>query len=397
MWNNTFYQNFKMKEQLSINEITKKDYGEKIAKRDKEAIYYVEKAEKLGLKSTKRFTEYHPNPSKSMLTGVTFAHRDLESVVQSMADNQPWAVVSGLNPSGPLHFGHKQVFEEVLWMQKQGAEVFIPVTNDESYVVGKVKSLSESRKIAYEKVIPSIIAMGFAPEKTHIFVDSDYPDLYNLAIDISKHLTLNKVYKVFGFGQDEEGENPGTIFYRGGVQLAQILLPQYEEFGGKKPSIIPVGIDQYPYILLARDAALRRDFIPPAATFIRFEGGLDGKGKMSASRPDSAIFLTDNQEGIKRKIRSAYTGGSPSGAFQKEHGGVPEICPIYQLRAYHFPNNSELKDQCSTGKILCGECKKQATEEVSVYVSEHQAKLPEARAKMDEFILKKPIKSILTD
>lgn len=391
-----FYQNSKMKEQLSINEIAKKDFGEKMAKRAKEAAYYSEKAAELGLKSTKRFTEYHPDPSKSMLTGVTFAHRDLESVVQSIANKEPWAVISGLNPSGPLHFGHKQIFEEVLWMQKQGAEVFIPITNDESYLVGKVKSLSESRKIAYEKVIPSIIAMGFLPEKTHIFVDSDYPELYNLAIDISRHLTLNKVFKVFGFGENKEDENPGTIFYRGGVQLAQILLPQYEEFGGKKPSVVPVGIDQYPYILLARDAALKKGFIPPAATFIRFEEGLDGKGKMSASRPDSAIFLTDTQEDIKRKIRSAYTGGSPSASFQKEYGGVPQICPIYQLRAYHFANNEKLEEHCSTGQILCGECKKQATVEVSAYVSEHQAKLPEARSKMDDFILKRPISSVLT-
>ena len=393
-------QNSNMKEQnqqSTITEIVERDYKEKLDKRKKEISYYQEKTEELGLKSTKRFTEYHPDPSKSMLTGVTFAHRDLESVVESMANRQPWAVISGLNPSGPLHFGHKQILEEVLWMQKQGAEVFIPVTNDESYLVGKVKSLSESRKTAYEKVIPSIIAMGFSPEKTHIFVDSDYPDLYNLAIDISKHLTLNKVYKVFGFGENEEGENPGTIFYRGGVQLAQILLPQYEEFGGKKPSIVPVGIDQYPYILLARDAALKKGFVPPAATFVKFEEGLDGKGKMSVSRPNSAIFLTDDLENVKRKIKSAYTGGSPSATFQKEHGGVPEICPIYQLRAYHFTNNNELKEQCSTGNILCGECKKQAVEEVSEYITEHQTKLSIAKTKINDYLLKKPIKSILTE
>ncbi|MDP3918138.1 MAG: tryptophan--tRNA ligase [Candidatus Woesebacteria bacterium] len=378
-----------------MSELVEKDYEVKLEKRQNEINYYKDKSVELDLKPTARFTEYHPDPSKSMLSGVTFAHRDLESVVKSMANKQPWAVVSGLNPSGPLHFGHKQVFEEVLWMQKQGAEVFIPITNDESYLVGKVKSLAESRKIAYEKVIPSIIALGFDSEKTHIFVDSDYPELYNLAIDISKHLSLNKVFKVFGFGQNKEDENPGTIFFRGGVQLAQILMPQYEEFGGKKPSVIPVGIDQYPYILLARDAALKKGFIPPAATFTKFEEGLDGKGKMSASRPNSAIFLTEDQDTIKRKIKSSYTGGSPSGAFQKEHGGVPEICPIFQLRSYHFAKNNELKNDCSNGVILCGECKKQATEETLKYVSDHQSKFPQAKSQINDFLLDKKIKSIL--
>ena len=388
-----------MKEQLPIRAIAERDHVEKVALRDKEVAYYAKKVEELGLKSTRRFAEYHPDPSKSMLTGVTFAHRDLESVVQAMANNEPWAVVSGINPSTPLHFGHKQVFEEVLWMQRQGADVFIPIVNDESYLVGKTKSIAESRRMAYEDVIPSIIAMGFSPEKTHFFVDSDYLDIYNVAIDVSRHSTLNKVFKVFGFGDGDniEDENTGTIFYRGGIQLAQILLPQYEEFGGKKPTIVPAGIDQYPYILLARDVALKKSFTPPAATFIRFEMGLDGKGKMSSSRPDSAIFLTDSQEDIKRKIKSAYTGGSPSAAFQQEHGGVPQICPIYQLRAYHFENNERLEEHCSTGEILCGDCKKQATEETLVYVSEHQVKLPEAKLRTDEFLLKKPITSLLTE
>lgn len=380
--------------QTPIEEIARRDYEAKSARRGEELAYYPQKESELGLKSIRRFVEYHPDPSRLMKMNITFAHRDLESVVEAMANNQPWAVISGLNPSGPLHFGHKQVFDELLWMQRQGADVYIPISNDESYVVGKTKSLAESRTIAYESVIPSIIAMGFVPEKTHIFVDSDYMDIYNVAMDVSRHLNLNRLFGVFGFGKDEEGENPGTIFYRGAVQAAHILLPQYEEFGGPKPTVVPVGIDQYPYIMLARDIALKKTFIPPAAIFTKFGEGLDGKGKMSASRAESSLFLTDDPKIAQKKIKSAYTGGSVLATFQQEHGGVPEICPIYQLRTYHFKGDTSLAEECRNGEILCGECKRQATEEVLNFLSEHQAKLPEARRRLEEFILVKPIRSV---
>ncbi len=379
----------------NFEEIARKSHEEKMTKRDEELTYYPQKMEEFGSKSIGRFVQYHPHPSRLMSLGVTFSHKGLESVVDAMANHTPWAVVSGLNPSGPLHFGHKQVFDELLWMQEQGAEIYIPITNDESYVVGKTRSLADSRRIAYEQVIPSIIAMGFQPEKTHIFVDSDYPDIYNVAMDVSKFLSINRLFGVFGFGKDEDGENAGTLFYRGGVQLAQILLPQYEEFGGPKPSVIPVGIDQHPYILLARDVARRKNFIPPAAMFTKFSHGLDGKGKMTSSRSESSVFLTDDPNVVQKKLRTAYTGGSVVASYQREHGGVPEICPIYTLRTYHFEEDNRVAERCSSGEILCGDCKREGIEQVLDYLADHQRKLPDARKRIDEYLLRTPIKSIL--
>lgn len=380
---------------LNLEKIAEEDYQKKCSKRDLEESYYPTKMKEFGLKSINRFLDYCPNPSKYMKMGITFAHRDLEMISEAMANNEPWAVISGLNPSGPLHLGHKVIFDELLWMQKQGADIYIPITNDESYVVGKSKSLAESRKIAYEQVIPSIIAMGFDPEKTKIFVDSDYLDIYNVAMDISTKLTLNKVFKVFGFNDQTKGENPGTLFYRSAIQLAQILLPQYPEFGGKKPTLIPVGIDQHPYILLARDVAERKGFIPPAELNLKFLDGINGKGKMSSSSEGSAIFLTDDPKKVEKLLKSAYTGGSPIASFQREHGGIPEICPINQIREYHFEKDRSVSKKCSSGEILCGTCKKEAIEQTVQFLADHQRKLPNAKEQTERFILKKPIKSIL--
>jgi tryptophanyl-tRNA synthetase len=379
----------------TLEETAMLDYEAKRNHWDQKSGYYQEKISELGLKTIDRFADYYPDPNRLLKMRVVFAHRDLESVAQAIEEEKPWAVISGLNPSGPLHFGHKLVFDELLWLQKQGADIYIPVTNDESYVVGKAKSLGESRRTAYEAVIPSIIAMGFNPEKTHIFVDSDYPEIYNVAMQLSRHLSLSRIFGVFGFGKDEEGENSGTLFYRGAVQQAQILLPQLEEFGGPKPTIIPVGIDQYPYILLARDVAKKAGMIPPAAIFLKFAHGLDGKGKMSTTRSESSIFLTDDPKVATRKIKTAYTGGSVLASFQREHGGVPGICPINHLRTYHFEEDNRVEEQCSRGEILCGECKSIAIRQVTEYLANHQARLPEARRRIDDFVLNTPITSPL--
>jgi tryptophanyl-tRNA synthetase len=374
------------------------DYQIKLALREKESKYYPDKMQEFGLKPIDRFLKYCPDPSKYMQLGITFAHKDLEIIAEAIADNKPWAVVSGLNPSGPLHLGHKAIFDELLWMQKHGAEVFIPITNDESYTVGKTKSLAEAKRIAYEEVIPSIIAMGFDPKKTHIFVDSDYPDIYNVAMDLSNKITLNKAFKVFGFDQKEEGENPGTMFYRSAVQVAQILLPQYEEFGGPKPTIIPVGIDQHPYILLARDIAEKKGFIPPAEIVTKFLQSLKEPGKkMSASIPESCIFLTDPINVAREKIKNAFTGGSFSAEFQKKHGGVPEICSIFLLLKYHFLNFNQikkLKKDYENGKIMNSDLKKLTIKYVEKYLKKHQSKLKKAKERTEEFLLRTPIKSI---
>ncbi len=381
-----------------IQKRVEKEYKEKKDFSLKDKRYYQKKLKEFGLKPLMQFMKYFPEPSENMKKGITYAHKDIEKIAEAIANKKPWAAVSGLNPSGPLHFGHKIVFEELLWMQKHGADIFIPLTNDESYIVGKSGSLAEARKIAYNQVIPSIIAMGFKPKKTHIFVDSDYPEIYNIAMDLSTKTTLNKSFKIFGFDQTEKGENPGTMFYRSAVQIAQILLPQYPEFGGPKPTLVPVGIDQHPYIVLSRDVAEKKGFIPPAELIIKFLPSLKGPdSKMSASIKGSCIYLTDSPKIAEEKIKKAYTGGLSSAKIQKKLGAIPEICPVFQLLKYHFLNMEEYKklyENYRKGKILNEELKEIAIKYVKEYLKSHQKKMIRAKKDINKFLLRKQITSI---
>ncbi|MDD5417995.1 MAG: tryptophan--tRNA ligase [Candidatus Nanoarchaeia archaeon] len=356
-----------------------------------------EKLDEFGLERIDRVARYLPEQSRYMRRGITYAHRGFEEIAELLMNGKDITIVSGLNPSGPLHFGHLVIFNELLFFQKLGAEIFIPITNDETYVVGKSDTLSKARKNAYEQVIPSIIALGFDPKKTHIYVDSDYKDLYNFAMYISKKINYSTSRAVFGF-KDED--NMGTMFYRACVQTAQILMPQLPEFGGPKHTLIPVGIDQDPYILLSRDFAKKFKMKPPAGLYMQFMKGLNGGSKMSKSIPGSAIYVTDSEKEIRNKIMNAFTGGGDTLKEHKEKGGNPEVCPIYQMYEYHFvEDDNELDEICKTcrkGTRSCGDCKKELVNKVIPFLKEHQEKRKKVTPKMiGKYLLDKELNSFL--
>jgi len=361
--------------------------------------YYHDKVDELNLKSFSRIKAYLeaflPDQNPLIARDIIFAHLDFEPFTTYIAEGKPFTIVSGLNPSSPLHLGHKVLFDMLLYLQKLGADIYIPITNDESYIDGKVKTLAESRKIAYEEIIPSIIAFGFDPKKTKIYVLSDYPDIYNLAMHISKNVTNKYVSTVFG---DEALDNSGKAFYRSAVQLAQILLPQLDEFGGPKNTLIPVGIDQHPYILIARDVAKKMGFVPPSELVFKFQNSLlNPFEKMSGSKPKTAIYLNDSPEVIKEKIQKAFTGAVSILDVHQELGGIPEACSVFSLLYFHHRDNQFVTDIYSrykNGEITMKELKDITIKFITDLVVSHQ-EVKKKINNIDDFLIKESLHSIL--
>src|SRR3990167_3198876 len=97
--------------------------------------------------------------------GLIYSHRDFEKFFNALKKGEKCAIVSGLNASGTLHIGHKIVFDTILYFQKEfGIPIFIPISDDESYVADKVenqkKGLDNSLQLAKE-----LLAYGFDPKK----------------------------------------------------------------------------------------------------------------------------------------------------------------------------------------------------------------------------------------
>ena len=57
---------------------------------------------------------------------------------------------------------------------------------------------------------------------------------------------------------------------------------------------------------------------------------------MSSSKPKTAIYLNESPEEAEKKVKSAKTGGRESLKEQKELGGRPDECVIYEMLVYHL-------------------------------------------------------------
>lgn len=369
------------------------EYKEKLSIEKKLTRYYKKEARKNGLSSLDRIKAYLPDEYVfgGMRRGFAIAHMGLEPIIECIARNKPFTVVSGLNPSSPLHLGHKALFDVLVDLQKLGAEVHIPLTNDESYVDGKAASIEESRQTAYEQIIPDLVSLGFAPDRTKMYVLTDTPIIYRFAMGISRLVTYEMVKAVFG---KESLVNIGQIFYRGVVQLAQILLPQLPEYGGPKPTLIPVGIDQHPYVLLARGVAKKLGMIPPSELVVKFQPSLlDPEQKMSGSKPNTAIYLTDTEEDIRKKISRAYSGAVTSLVDHQQFGALPEICPVFTLLANHHPDDIFVKNvrlEYASGRMTTQELKTITSDFIVDMIQNHQEKRARVTKRdIDSFMLER--------
>jgi len=321
-------------------------------------------------------------------TGVLVSHRDFDKFFSALKKKEKCAILSGLNASGTLHLGHKAVFDTNLFFQKKyNLPVFIPISDDESYVSGKVKdqkqALENSKKLAKE-----LIAYGFDPKKTFFIIDQIYTNIYNLAIKLSKKITLSEIKSTYGYKNED---NPGLHFYPA-VQSAHILFPQ-EHY--KIPNVlVPIGPDEDAHIRISRDVASRFGYKKPSILHAKFLPGINGQ-KMSTSKPNTAIFLSDSEKEIRKKIGKAFSGGQPTVEEHKKKGGNPDIdvsC-IYLKALFLSPEKyKKIESDYKNGKLLSKDVKQIFADETVKFIKEFQSRLKKVSEKdVERCILKNKI------
>jgi len=96
---------------------------------------------------------------------------------------------------------------------------------------------------------------------------------------------------------------------------------------------------------------------------------------MSASEPNTAIFLTDSPSEIKRKIQGAFSGGKDTKEEQEKYGANIEIDVAYQYLTFFLDDDEKLKqigDDYSSGKMLTSQVKKILIDILVEKVNRHQ-------------------------
>jgi tryptophanyl-tRNA synthetase len=316
--------------------------------------------------------------------GLIYSHRDFDKFYSALKKGEKCAILSGLNASGTLHLGHKVVFDTNLYFQKEhGIPVFIPISDDESYVAGKIasqeKALEYSKQLAKE-----LIAYGFDPKKTFFIIDQVYTNIYNFAIKLSKKVNYSEVKATYGYKPEE---NIGLHFYPA-VQSAHILFPM-EKFGIKHV-LVPIGPDEDAHLRISRDIAGREGYEKPATVHVSFIPGLDG-GKMSKSK-NNAIFLKDSKKDIIKKVNRAFSGGQKTVEEHREKGGNPDVDMSFRYLSTYFLEKEEsekIAKEYKEGKMLSGEMKKMLSEKLVDFIGDFQKRLKKLSDKdIDKCILK---------
>ena len=309
-------------------------------------------------------------PSLYMRRGIVFGHRDFGRILEVMQTHGGFAVLSGIKPTGEFHLGTLMTGMEIIYFQKHGAQTFYCIADIEAYEDNRIP-FDKSAKNAVDN-LADMLALGLDPKKTYVYRQSKELRVKDLAILLGRPVTLATMKAVYG-------ERRIGLYLSALIQAGDILLPQLEDFGGPKPTVVPVGVDQDPHLRFTRDLSRvfsrKYGFVPPSSTYHKLIKGLDGSPKM-AKRLRNYFTLNEKPEAIAEKVSNAFTGGRPSVKEQRELGGVPDICPVYEICLFHFVEDDDAirktYDACKTGKLLCGEHKEQVIDCVLRFVKEHK-------------------------
>lgn len=196
-----------------------------------------------------------PSPSRLHRRGIVFAHRDLGQILDAQRQGDSFGVLTGLMPSGQMHMGHSMVIDQVKWFQELGGDVTIAVADLESQATRGV-SLDKGRKVALEEYIAHYAALGIDPEKTNVYFQSSRPIVQRLGFQLGKRTNLNEFEAIYGFS----GETNLAHVQAPLVQVGDILHPQTDEYGGLRPIVVPVGVDQDPHLRLTRGLASKTNW-----------------------------------------------------------------------------------------------------------------------------------------
>ena len=319
---------------------------------------------------------------------IFFAHTYLDDILLETKKGSKFYLYTGRAPSGPVHLGHLVPWIFTKWLQEKfDVNLLFQVPDEEKFLFKDNMTLQDTKKWASDNIL-DMIAVGFDPKKTKIFLNTEYAGhMYKTACAVAKKTTISKLKSLFGLN---DSNNVGEFFYTC-MQSVPAFLPTIME-GKSTRSLIPCAIDQDVHFRLTRDVASSIGFPKPATILCRFLPGLTEGGKMSSSIENTAIFTTDDPETVRTKItKYAFSGGRETVKEHRKKGGVPEIDMSYQYLMYFLEDSKKLKkiyEDYKSGRMLTGELKEITIDVINNFLAKHQKKREDAKNMVEEFMLR---------
>lgn len=265
-------------------------------------------------------------------------------------------LLTGDRPTGALHLGH--------YVGSLASRVRLQDTYDCYFLLADLHTLTTrpSKEEILEvrdhvkNVVLDYLACGIDPKKSTIYLQSPIAAISQMNLIFEMLVSLNRLTGMPSLKEmarnahiDEETLPFGLVGYPV-LQTADILMA--------KAQVVPVGKDNEAHIELSRDIARRfnlayGELFPLPETLLSQTPsliGTDGKGKMSKSA-GNAIFLSDSQEVVEKKVRGMYTDPN------RLHAHIPgtvEGNPVFIYHDLFNPHKDEvesLKTRYREGKV----------------------------------------------
>jgi len=286
-------------------------------------------------------------------------------------------ILTGDRPTGPLHIGH--------YFGALKNRVELQDNYDTFVIIADVQALTDNfltpQKVRdnVREVVMDNLAVGIDPNKSTIFIQSMIPEIAELTVFYSNLVTVSRLNR--NPTTKEELKQKESLF-KDNITFGFLGYPvsQAADITAFQANLVPVGEDQVPHIELAREIVRKfneiygETLVEPQAKISDFPRikGLDGNLKMGKSL-GNAIFLKDNEETIRQKVKAAFTDPQK---IRLTDPGHPDDCMVYYYhQLFSTPEEiSQVKNECISGSRGCVTCKNQLADNIIKFLAPIQEK-----------------------
>jgi tryptophanyl-tRNA synthetase len=252
-------------------------------------------------------------------------------------------ILTGDTPTGRLHIGHYVGTLENRVKLQDEYETFIILADLHAFT-----TLSEYPDKIKESVIDVAIdnlSVGLDPEKVHIFVESQIPEIYELASIYSMVVSHSRAMRNPTVKDEIVMKGQGETFSLGFVNYPMYQAADITCVGA---NLVPVGKDQLPHIeqtceIVDKLNSLYGEVLVRPEALIGNIGklvGTDGGPKMGKSLGNT-IMLSATSDEVKQIVMNMYT--DPNRIHATDPGKV-EGNPVFIYHDIFNPNKDEVED-----------------------------------------------------
>ena len=215
----------------------------------------------------------------------------------------------GYEPSGFVHVGQMITAAKLVDLQRAGVEVTVFLADWHAMINDKLGGDIDDIRSCGEYMRDCFLALGVGESAKFVYASdlidgADYWERFIRICKASSLMRLKRAMTIMGRSEDEMDMDASKLMYPP-MQVADIFHLDVD--------IAYSGLDQRRAHMLARDVSEKLDWKKPIALHTSLLMSLDGgarmdpvESKMSKSTPDSAVFMHDSTDDVKRKLKNAF-------------------------------------------------------------------------------------------